>query len=648
MGRAVETLNLGIDGLENIEQIAQGGSSRVFRAHQRELDRTVALKVLKSSDDPEVARRFDRERKAMGRLSHHDGIVPVYSTGVTERGEPYLVMPYYPRGSLQDRIEAGPVPWSEAVGYVSTAAMTMAAAHEMDVVHLDLKPANILLSSTGRPKIADFGIAKLMGDQVHSEDSGAIFTPTFTAPETLMGGQASAAADVYGLGVTLWALIAGRPPFRAMDGEDNTLISIVGRVVHQPIGDLRSLAPDAICRVIEVAAAKDPATRYPTAGAFANALRNAVAEGSGVGSASPVTTAGAATTPMHTAGLGEGLGAPAGAGPAPYDPALPGADSAAGLRFDAAVPPRLVPAPDARGATVSDVVDRYGGALLAVAVAVLVAVGAYAVLQLLGSPAPTALDTDAEVTSSSTTSTPQGALAGAGRSGSGSTAPAGPTTETTEGPTTSTQPSTSATAVATSPAPAPTDPAPTDPPPDPDPTDPPPDPVPDPTPPPDPDPDPTPPPDPDPDPTPPPDPDPDPTPPPDPDPTDPPDPDPLPTPTGLVEIEAQDGLVVIGWSAPAANPGRTGYEVLRSVDGGAPTVVGSIGPSRTRYQDTDVQAGSIYRYQIRALGPASGDPADSALSASLTVDLSDLAPPDDGTPPDDGEPPADPDDVTPG
>ncbi|MEM8924505.1 MAG: protein kinase [Actinomycetota bacterium] len=271
----METLNLGIDGLDNIEQIGRGGSSRVFRATQVELDRLVALKVLKAGDDPNVVRRFDRERKAMGRLSLNEGIVPVYSTGITDNGEPFLIMPYYENGSLQDRLTAGPVPWAEAVQYIAHAAKTMTAAHEAGVVHLDLKPANILLSSENLPRIADFGIAKLTNDPSGATNTGAAFTPTYSSPEILLGQSATPASDVYGLAATLWALLAGRPPFRAEKAEDNALMAVVGRVVHQPVENLRHIAPDEVCAVVERGMAKEPEQRYPTAGAFAEALNEA-------------------------------------------------------------------------------------------------------------------------------------------------------------------------------------------------------------------------------------------------------------------------------------------------------------------------------------------------------------------------------------
>ncbi len=273
--------NLGIEGLEDIQQIGTGGSSRVYRARQADLDRIVAVKVLNPGHDQNVAKRFDRERKAMGRLSLHEGIVPVYSSGLTAHNEPYLVMPYYANGSLQDQIDAGALEWQTAVTYVDVAAETIAEAHDEGVVHLDLKPANILLTNTGAPRIADFGIAKLTSGQGASAGTtqGAAFTPAYSAPETFLDGETGPPSDVYGLGATLWALLVGHPPFLT-PGDDTNLMAVIGRVVNNPVGDLRHFTPGPICDVIEQAMAKRPEDRYQTARQFSLALKSAAAAAS--------------------------------------------------------------------------------------------------------------------------------------------------------------------------------------------------------------------------------------------------------------------------------------------------------------------------------------------------------------------------------
>ncbi|MEM9612676.1 MAG: serine/threonine-protein kinase [Actinomycetota bacterium] len=361
----METLNLGIGGLDNVELIGRGGSSRVYRATQVELDRTIALKVLQAGDDPNVVRRFDRERKAMGRLSLNEGIVPVYSTGVTDHGEPYLIMPYYEDGSLQDRMADGPVPWREAVEYVTQAAKTMTAAHEMGVVHLDLKPANILLSSDKRPRIADFGIAKLVNDPGTATNTGSAFTPTYSSPEVLLGGQATAASDVYGLAATLWALLAGRPPFRSENGEDNSLMAVVGRVVHSPIENLRHLAPDEVCAVVELGMSKDPEERYPTAGAFAEALAEA-------------TTAAASRESRDVAPIP----------PADLD------QTTSLLTFEQAVPPKFEPATAAPRSVLDSPAAARTGMVVAIGVASFAVVGAVIVIASLLSAGSSATSDD--------------------------------------------------------------------------------------------------------------------------------------------------------------------------------------------------------------------------------------------------------------
>ncbi len=322
--------NLGIDGLEDIEQIGTGGSSRVYRARQADLDRVVAVKVLNPGHNQGVAKRFDRERKAMGRLSLHEGIVPVYSSGITAHGEPYLVMPYYANGSLQDLIDTGPMEWQTAVSYIDVAAETIAAAHEEGVVHLDLKPANILLTNHGAPRIADFGIARLTTGQGSSAGTtgGAAFTPAYSAPETFLDGETGPPSDVYGLGATLWAILVGHPPFLT-PGEDTNLMAVIGRVVNNPIGDLRHFTPSSICDVIERAMAKRPEDRYQTAREFSMALKNAAASASPEFQPAQDRTRGTILFP---------------AGPAPAAPPSPnGSDAAATGRWTQLDPVELPP-----------------------------------------------------------------------------------------------------------------------------------------------------------------------------------------------------------------------------------------------------------------------------------------------------------------
>lgn len=262
----------GIEGLTDVTPIGSGGSARVFRATQTTFDRTVAVKVLNASDD-QLQRRFDRERRAMGRLSNHPGIVPVYSSDTTTLGQPYLIMPYYRNGSLADRIERdGAIPWGVSVSMMTSVSAAIAHAHDHDVLHLDLKPANVMLADDASPLVADFGIAKILSDNTVRGTTNTSFTPIFCPPEVLLGDRPGHQADVYGLGATLWALLAGQSPFLTEGDGNNSIAAVMHRVSTQPPSDLRHLAPGWVCDVVEHAMAKDPAARPASARLLAELL----------------------------------------------------------------------------------------------------------------------------------------------------------------------------------------------------------------------------------------------------------------------------------------------------------------------------------------------------------------------------------------
>ena len=264
-------VDLGIAGLTDAEPVGSGGNAVVYQAREVDHDRWVAVKVLRGLADEAVMRRFDRERRAMGRLSEHDGIVTIYSSGFTENGEPYLVMPLM-SDSLQDQLDrSGPMPWREAVGLIVAVARTVDAAHSQDVIHRDLKPGNILLTPSGTPLVADFGIARLTGSTTAVQSTALTFTPSYSAPEVLEGATPSKAADIYALGATLYALVSGTSPF-ATD-TDESVFAVMQRIATQPVTDLRpGGVPDEVCAVIEQAMNKDPDNRHQSAAEFSARL----------------------------------------------------------------------------------------------------------------------------------------------------------------------------------------------------------------------------------------------------------------------------------------------------------------------------------------------------------------------------------------
>lgn len=198
---------LAIPGIDLLDVIGRGGFGVVYRGHQRALDRYVAVKVVAvEGDQATTLRRVQREMQALGRLSSHNAVVTVYDAGVLP-GHAYLVMRFLAGGTVADRLRAGQLPLSFALTTGARVASALAAAHGNDILHGDLKPANILLSDEGDAYLADFGVSRLVGDTT----SQAFHTPGYAAPE-LWRGEQGPEADVWALGATLTALLAGAPP----------------------------------------------------------------------------------------------------------------------------------------------------------------------------------------------------------------------------------------------------------------------------------------------------------------------------------------------------------------------------------------------------------------------------------------------------
>ncbi|MGW4533673.1 protein kinase domain-containing protein [Nocardia sp. NPDC004340] len=256
-------------GFEDAEEIGRGGFGAVYRCHQVGADRTVAVKVLTEEFD-ESRERFLREQRAMGRLTGHPNIVGMLEVG-TVNGHPYLVMPYHSGGSLQTRIHRdGPLPLSEVLSLGVKIAGALETSHRTGVLHRDIKPGNVLLTDYGEPALTDFGIAHITGG--FETTSGTITgSPAFTAPEVLSGEVPSPAADVYGLGATLFCALTGHAAFERRSGEQ--VVAQFLRITQQPIPDLRDNdIPEDVCVLIEGAMARNPLDR-PTAAMLGDQLR---------------------------------------------------------------------------------------------------------------------------------------------------------------------------------------------------------------------------------------------------------------------------------------------------------------------------------------------------------------------------------------
>ncbi|MEE2058128.1 protein kinase domain-containing protein [Rhodococcus artemisiae] len=259
-------------GLTDAHEIGRGGFGVVYRCLQPALDRTVAVKVLTHDLDEENRSRFLREQRAMGRLTGHPNIVNVLEVGVTATGHPFIVMPYHQLGSLDSLIRrSGPYPVEQVLRLGVKMAGAVASAHRLGVLHRDVKPGNILLSSYGEPALTDFGIAHITGGFETSADA-VLASPSFASPEVLRGSAPTEASDVYSLGATLFCALTGHAAFERRTGEQ--IVAQFVRITSHPIPDLREQGvPADLAAVIEHAMALDPSDRPQQAVAFGEELR---------------------------------------------------------------------------------------------------------------------------------------------------------------------------------------------------------------------------------------------------------------------------------------------------------------------------------------------------------------------------------------
>jgi alpha-tubulin suppressor-like RCC1 family protein len=251
----------------------------VYRALQRDLDRHVALKLLNPAlaAQEEFAARFIREARVMQSLDH-PGIVTVLDTGDV-RGRLYLAMHLITGISLKDRLAQGQLSTKQTLAILEQLAEALDYAHSRGVIHRDIKPSNVLINSQGRPVLVDFGIAKALGDTSVTVSSRYLGTPTYMAPEQSSGEPVGHRADLYSLACLAFELLAGEPPYTQQD----PLALLVAHGTH-PVPRATERAPQLAGRidaVFQQALEKSPTQRYPSAGAFVDALKSALATDDG-------------------------------------------------------------------------------------------------------------------------------------------------------------------------------------------------------------------------------------------------------------------------------------------------------------------------------------------------------------------------------
>ena len=244
------------------ELVGTGGMSSVYRAHDKLLERDVALKVLHEefTADGDYVERFRREARSVAQLSHPN-IVTVIDRGA-QGGKQFIVFEFVDGENLKARIERkGPLPVREAVDIAREIGRALGFAHEHGLVHRDVKPQNVLLNGDGETKVTDFGIARSQDVHGGLTQTGTVMgTSDYISPEQARGAHVDAQSDVYSLGAVLYEMLTGEVPF---PGEN--FVSVALRHINEPTPSVRALRPDVPPRLdaaVQCAMGKDPRDRF--------------------------------------------------------------------------------------------------------------------------------------------------------------------------------------------------------------------------------------------------------------------------------------------------------------------------------------------------------------------------------------------------
>ena len=237
-----------------VRRIGSGGMGSVFLARDPELDRAVAIKLVKDdlTDDPELRERFSREARSAARL-RHPNIITIFDIGEHE-GRPFIAMEYLPGESLADIIRRQPaIELSRVLRWMESLSRGLAHAHRAGIVHRDIKPANLMVDPDGVLKIVDFGIARL-GDSSLTRDGMLVGTANYMAPEQLLGSGADERCDIFAFGAVFYELLTARKAFPGTIAD-----GLFNRICHEPPEPLAKLCPDLdrVQRIVAMALEKD-------------------------------------------------------------------------------------------------------------------------------------------------------------------------------------------------------------------------------------------------------------------------------------------------------------------------------------------------------------------------------------------------------
>ncbi len=265
------------------ERIGTGGMARVYRGQDSKLDRDVAIKVLHEhlADDDTFRARFEREAKFLASFNHPN-VVQIFDYAMVKQDDRhllYMVMTYLPGDNLKDIMEKNIqhdrlMPQSQVLQIMEDIASALDYAHQLGMVHRDIKPANILFNETGRAVLTDFGIARMVVGSKLTQEGVAVGTPAYMSPEQAAGENVDGPTDIYALGVILYELLAGEPPF----GDDGSL-SVLIKHLNEPVPPLtryNHIDNPRLDTVINKALAKRPEERYQVASEMAQDLARAM------------------------------------------------------------------------------------------------------------------------------------------------------------------------------------------------------------------------------------------------------------------------------------------------------------------------------------------------------------------------------------